>query len=159
MTDTGDDLERHKRLTARLDAAAQRAERLLSESVLEAAAGAPDRRRGDDPVHGREDDGEHDGDGHERGDDFDPERPPPSGWERPAGDRHRRGRWLDPDELELLMAVLGGVRDRIPPELRRRLGDAVRELLTALRALIDWYLERAQQPASSRSEVRDIPIL
>jgi hypothetical protein len=43
--------------------------------------------------------------------------------------------------------------------LRRRLGDAVRELLTAVRALIDWYLERVERPAPSASDVRDIPIL
>jgi hypothetical protein len=139
--DSADDRERLRQLTERLDAAAQRAERLLSESVLEAAA--PRTREADtDP-----------------GPDFDPAHPPPSGWERSGGERHRRDRWLDPDELDLLMALLGGIRDRIPPDLRRRLGDAVRELLTAVRALIDWYLERVERPAPSASDVRDIPIL
>ena len=135
----GGDRERLRRLTERLDVAAQRAERLLADSMLEAS---PGRSEDDDGAA-----------------EFDPERPPPSGWERPAGERRRRDRWLDSDELELLMAVLGGIRDRIPPELRRRLADAVRELLTALRALIDWYLERMERPAAPSPDVRDIPIL
>jgi hypothetical protein len=139
VADTDDDRERMRRLTERLDVAAQRAERLLSDSMTRA-----DRDPGGD------------GGG---ADDFDPERPPPSGWGRPAGDHRGRDRWLDPDELELLMAVLGAIRDRIPPELRRRLADAVRELLIALRALIDWYLELGERPAPSAPDVRDIPIV
>jgi hypothetical protein len=35
----------------------------------------------------------------------------------------------------------------------------VRELLTALRALIDWYLERAERPPTGSADVHDIPIL
>ena len=57
------------------------------------------------------------------------------------------------------MTVLAGVRDRIPAELRRRLADAVRELLMALRAVLDWYLERANRPARTSADVEDIPIL
>ena len=57
------------------------------------------------------------------------------------------------------MTVLAGVRDRIPPDLRRRLADAVRELLMALRALVDWYLERTERPARASADVEDIPIL
>ncbi|HEX5192566.1 MAG TPA: hypothetical protein VFW09_07165 [Solirubrobacteraceae bacterium] len=147
----GDDRERLRRLTERLDAAAQRAERLLSESVLEAAVGAREPAAEPEPEVAHDDDS---------GDpELDPERPPAAGWERPAGEHRRRDRWLDPDELELLMALLAGVRDRIPPELRRRLADAVRELLIALRALIDWYLERAERPTAPASDVHDIPIL
>jgi hypothetical protein len=66
---------------------------------------------------------------------------------------------MDSDELELLMTVIAGVRDRIPPELRRRLAEAVRELLMALRAVLDWYLERANRPARTSADVEDIPIL
>jgi hypothetical protein len=124
------DRDRLRRLTERLDVAAQRAERLLSDSVLAAATSGP------------------------------PDRPPPSGWQRPrVDDRSDRERWLDSDEVELLLTVLAGIRDRIPPELRRRLADAVRELLMALRALIDWYLERSDRPAQARADVEDIPIL
>ena len=152
------DRDRLRRLTERLDVAAQRAERLLSESVLAAAAGEqPDGPPADrdptrsepDATRPRADDG-----------DAGSHRPPPSGWHRPeADDRPDRDRWLDSDELELLLTVLAGVRDRIPPELRRRLADAVRELLMALRALIDWYLERTDRPAQTNANVEDIPIL
>jgi hypothetical protein len=124
------DRDQLRRLTERLDVAAQRAERLLSDSVLAAATAEP------------------------------PDRPPPSGWQRPrVDDRSDRDRWLNSDELELLMTVLAGVRDRIPPELRRRLADAVRELLMALRALIDWYLDRTDRPAQTSANIEDIPIL
>jgi hypothetical protein len=129
------DTERLRRLAERLDVAAERAERLLAESVREAAAPA------------------------EPGDPAPPERPPPSGWQRPRTEPPPREHWLDGDELELLMAILGGVRDRIPPDLRHRLAEAVRELLTALRALIDWYLERVERPARGPADIRDIPIL
>jgi hypothetical protein len=133
------DRDRLRRLAERLDVAAQRAERLLSDSVL---AAATSERLGPD---------DDEADGH---------RPPPSGWQRPrVDDRSDRDRWLDSDELELLLTVLGGVRDRIPPELRRRLADAVRELLMALRALIDWYLERSNRPAQTGTDIEDIPIL
>jgi hypothetical protein len=124
------DRDQLRRLTERLDVAAQRAERLLSDSVLAAATAKP------------------------------PDRPPPSGWQRPrVDDRSDRDRWLNSDELELLLTVLARVRDRIPPELRRRLADAVRELLMALRALIDWYLDRTDRPAQTSADVEDIPIL
>jgi hypothetical protein len=136
------DRDRLRRLTERLDVAAQRAEQLLSESVLAAATG----QQPEQPVPGPEA--------------AEPQRPPPSGWRGPPlHDRSDRDRWLNADELDLLMAVLAAVRDRIPAELRRRLADAVRELLMALRALLDWYLERTDRPARTRTDVEDIPIL
>jgi hypothetical protein len=46
----------------------------------------------------------------------------------------------------------------VPPELAQQLADAVRELLMALRALIDWYLERLDRPSPEPVEVEDIPI-
>ncbi len=46
----------------------------------------------------------------------------------------------------------------MPPELAQQLADALRELLPALRALIDWYLERLDRPAARAAEVEDIPI-
>lgn len=145
------DHDRLRRLTERLDVAAQRAERLLTESVLAAATEQPpDRPSPDgDPARLRPDDA-----------DAASHRPPPSGWQRPrVDDRADRDRWLDSDELELLLTALAGVRDRIPQELRRRLADAVRELLMALRALIDWYLERSERGAPTSADVEDIPIL
>ncbi len=57
------------------------------------------------------------------------------------------------------MGLFGAVRDRIPPELQQRLAEAIREVLLALRALIDWYLERTERARSGPAEVQDIPIL
>src|SRR5690349_8274554 len=83
-------------------------------------------------------------------------QPPPAGWQVPLGDAedNRDSR----SELELLAQVIQAVRELIPPELERRLLDALRELLLALRALIDWYLERSAQRRSAPSQVQDIPI-
>jgi hypothetical protein len=87
----------------------------------------------------------------------DPPRPPPAGWQSSEPDAEagpgRRS------ELELLLAVLQSLRDLIPAELQRRLAEALRELLLALRALLDWYLQRLEQRRTEPLEVQDIPIL
>ncbi len=84
-------------------------------------------------------------------------RPPPAGWQQPSdgGGAASRGG----GELELLLGILGSLRDLIPAELHQRLADAVRELLLALRALIDWYLDRGERGRAAPSRVQDIPIL
>lgn len=84
---------------------------------------------------------------------------PPRGWQRRAGDAAGLGSWVDPEDLRLLLTALGDLRDRIPPELERRIVVALRELLVALRALIDWCVERAERRAAPPAEVQDIPIL
>ncbi|HEY5428261.1 MAG TPA: hypothetical protein VIK04_04030, partial [Solirubrobacteraceae bacterium] len=89
--------------------------------------------------------------------------PPPAGWqqraaETEAGRGGAAGSMLGA-EADLLIGVLASVRDRIPPELQQRLAEAVREVLLALRALIDWYLERTEARRARPSEVQDIPIL
>jgi hypothetical protein len=84
-------------------------------------------------------------------------RPPPAGWQPPEPDSppppSARG------ELELLLEAILSLRDRIPPELQRRLGEALRDLLLALRALIDWYLARTERRPRHPADVQDIPIL
>jgi hypothetical protein len=45
----------------------------------------------------------------------------------------------------------------VPRELQDQLNSLVRELLLAVRALIDWYLEQLDAPAAE-PEVEDIPI-
>ena len=82
-------------------------------------------------------------------------KPPPRGWQLPEdpGDSARGG------ELPAPLQALQSLRDLIPPELQRRLIEAVREVLLALRALIDWYLERIEQRRAAPPEVQDIPIL
>lgn len=86
-------------------------------------------------------------------------RPPPAGWQRvQSEDAEPPPRSALGGEIELLIEAVHSLRDRIPPDLQRRLGEALRELLLALRALIDWYLERSEQRRSEPSEVQDIPI-
>jgi hypothetical protein len=82
-------------------------------------------------------------------------KPPPAGWQTPEADRERPPLGGD---LELLTQLLQSVRDLVPPELERRLAAAVRELLLALRALIDFYLERLNKRGPEPTEVEDIPI-
>ena len=79
-------------------------------------------------------------------------KPPPAGWQVP--DDARAGPELDP-----FVALVQAMRDLIPPELQRRLVAALREMLLALRALIDWYLERLERRRKQSVEVQDIPIL
>ncbi|HUZ83057.1 MAG TPA: hypothetical protein VMU66_00070 [Gaiellales bacterium] len=75
------------------------------------------------------------------------DRPPPAGWQRPG--------------------------ERQAADLQRRLAEAGRELLLAVRALIDWQLERLEAASGTEesyggpagdagagdSEPRDIPII
>ncbi len=48
----------------------------------------------------------------------------------------------------------------MPPDLSRQLAEALRDLLLALRALLDWYIERLGEPApgSPEVDVEDIPL-
>jgi hypothetical protein len=85
-------------------------------------------------------------------------RPPPSGWQRPEPEAEGRP-GLGSGEIELLLDAVRALRDRIPPELQHRLGEALREVLLALKALIDWYLERTERRRREPTEVQDIPIL
>jgi len=83
------------------------------------------------------------------------DRPPPAGWQSADGDE---GQGQRPSEFEALLAGLAAVRDLIPAEVLTRLAAALREVLLAVRALIDLYVARLEPPRSARDEVRDIPI-
>jgi peptidoglycan/xylan/chitin deacetylase (PgdA/CDA1 family) len=78
---------------------------------------------------------------------------PPSGWAS-------AGRDAAMPDLRALMALIDAVREAVPAELSRQLAAALRELLLALRALLDWYIERLGDPAERRGnvEVEDIPL-
>ena len=80
------------------------------------------------------------------------DKPPPAGWQPPRSEAQ------DGTELELLAQLIQSVRELIPTDLQRRLTDSLRELLLALRALIDVYLERLERPESAPTEMEDIPI-
>lgn len=87
-------------------------------------------------------------------------RPPPAGWQTPGSEPpDGEAPTLGASEVDLLLEAIRSLRDRIPPDLQRRLGEALRELLVALRALIDWYLERTERERREPSGVQDIPIL
>jgi hypothetical protein len=121
-----------RRLRERVDQASQAAERLIEE-----AAGRAETPPGGSqaPHAGRAE-------------------TPPGGWQVP----HAGGGEASRGDLELLMQIFQSFRDLIPLELQRRLAAALRELLMALRALIDWYLERTEQRSAEPAKVEDIPI-
>lgn len=82
-------------------------------------------------------------------------KPPPAGWQAPNSDEDRAPLGGD---LELLTQLLHSLRELVPPELERRLAEALRELLLALRALIDFYVDRLDRRGPEPTEVEDIPI-
>jgi hypothetical protein len=118
-----------RRLEQRLDQASEAAERLMAEAAAAAAVRAA-------------------------GSGGDPSTPPAAGWQ--TTDDETRG---STSELDPLVALVQAVRDLIPPDLQQRLIAALREVLLALRALIDWYLERLDHRREQGVEVQDIPIL
>jgi len=58
-----------------------------------------------------------------------------------------------------LTALLDAARGAVPPELSRQLAEALRDLLLALRAIIDYSIARLEPvPPPDGPEVEDIPI-
>ncbi len=132
-----------RRLEQRLDRASETAERLMAQVAAEAAhAGAA--RAGNPAADDANAGGDADGS----------PQPPPGGWQTPEDEPPRVAPELDP-----FVALFQAMRGLIPPELQQRLIAALREVLLALRALIDWYLERIDRRRDQGVEVQDIPIL
>ena len=79
---------------------------------------------------------------------------PPRGFEgeRTEGERTAFG------DLQAIAGLLESVRTSLPPELTRQLAEALREMLVALRALIDWWIARLEREPEQPVEVQDIPI-
>ena len=80
-------------------------------------------------------------------------RVPPRGFEAPGP----RGVGAFPD----LSAVAGAVellRGSVPPELSRQLTQALRELLIAVRAVVDYSIERLEPGEPAAVPVEDIPV-
>ena len=79
---------------------------------------------------------------------------PPSGYEPPdsaAGPPF-------PD-LSALTGLLELARSSLPPDLQRQLAQALRELLIALRAVLDYSIDRLEPgPPPPSAPVEDIPI-
>jgi hypothetical protein len=80
---------------------------------------------------------------------------PPRGWEVPGGRRPITDSFPD---LSALAALLESLRGAIPPELARQLADALRELLLAVRAVLDWYIARLEPSERPQADVQDIPV-
>jgi hypothetical protein len=166
------DADALRRLEERLDRAAATAERLLGDAVAAAgdAGGRPGASAsgsgagsgaGAETSDSRSSGGAAGGDdsgGGDRGGGDGPPRVPPAGWQQPAPDGGSPRGWTG-GEVDLLLGLLASLRNRIPPELQQRLADAVREVLLAVRALIDWYLERSERHRAEPRQVQDIPIL
>ena len=153
-----------RRLEQRLDRASEAAERLMAQVAAEAArarAGEPapaaDRASGGDRAPGRERataDNPGAGNANPGGNPDGSSQPPPAGWQAPDDEPPRVAPELDP-----FVALVQAMRELIPTELQQRLIAALREVLLALRALIDWYLERIDRRQDQGVEVQDIPIL
>ncbi len=82
---------------------------------------------------------------------------PPDWWDfGPEESGGRAARAGVPDLAPLFM-MLEGLRRAIPAELQEQFTTLVRELLLALRALIDWYVQRMDE-RQPEPAVEDIPI-
>jgi hypothetical protein len=79
---------------------------------------------------------------------------PPRGWSVPGDGGPAPS--IDLGQIAALVEALRGV---VPPDLARQLAAALRELLIALRAVLDWYIARlgpGEGPAPD--DVQDIPV-
>jgi hypothetical protein len=61
-------------------------------------------------------------------------------------------------DVSALLGLVDAARHTLPPELARQLASALRELLVALRAVLDYSIDRLERPARPQPEVEDIPI-
>jgi hypothetical protein len=77
---------------------------------------------------------------------------PPQGW-----DSGKPGQTPFSD-LSNLFALVDAARGAVPPELARQLADALRDLLLALRAVLDYSIDRLERPPREEPQVEDIPI-
>lgn len=81
---------------------------------------------------------------------------PPRGFEEP---RDRDGGAPPFPDLSALNGLLELARSSLPPDLQRQLQQALRELLLALRAVLDYSIDRLEPgPEPPSSTVEDIPI-
>jgi hypothetical protein len=83
-----------------------------------------------------------------------PQDPPLRGWETP---RSEPASLAFPD-LSALFAFVETLKGAVPPELVHQLTDALRDLLLALRAILDYSIARLERPAAEPVQVEDIPV-
>jgi hypothetical protein len=78
-----------------------------------------------------------------------PAAPPPAGWQTPG---------VDSPEARAIATLAETLRSLVPADLQEQISALVRELLLALRALIDYLVGRLERKRSEPVEVQDIPI-
>jgi hypothetical protein len=78
---------------------------------------------------------------------------PPRGWSVP-GDEPTPAAF----DLGQLAALIESLRGVVPPDLARQLAEALRQLLLALRAVLDWYIARLEGDETPARDVEDIPV-
>jgi hypothetical protein len=78
---------------------------------------------------------------------------PPRGWSAPGDERA-----VPAFDLSQLTALIESLRGVVPPELARQLSEALRQLLLALRAVLDWYIARLEGDETPERDVQDIPV-
>jgi hypothetical protein len=82
-----------------------------------------------------------------------PQPPPPRGWAVPPGEA------TPPfPDLAALLGLAEALKGTVPAELLQPLTDAIRELLIALRAILDYSIARLEPRASMSVPVEDIPV-
>ena len=80
---------------------------------------------------------------------------PPRGYDSPR----REGTSGPPfPDLSSLNAILDLARQGLPPDLQRQLQQALRELLIAMRAVLDYSIDRLEPQPPESAPVEDIPI-
>jgi hypothetical protein len=82
-------------------------------------------------------------------------RVPPQGWASPSGGGARAA---SDDEIAQLVALLGSLRELVPPELQQQVTDLIRQVLLLVRAILDLAIERLEPGRGGEPEVQDIPI-
>jgi len=78
---------------------------------------------------------------------------PPRGWAAPGDERPAPG--FDLGQITALIEALRGV---VPPDLTHQLSESLRQLLLALRAVLDWYIARLEGGEPLARDVEDIPV-
>jgi hypothetical protein len=80
-------------------------------------------------------------------------RVPPQGWAAPP-----RANGGADDDLAQLVALLGSLRELVPPELQQQVTDLIRQVLLLVRAILDHVIDRLEPGRGGEPEVEDIPI-
>jgi hypothetical protein len=61
-------------------------------------------------------------------------------------------------DLSAFMALFDAAKGTLPADLLRAVADALRELLLAIRAVLDYSIERLEHSQPAEPQVEDIPI-